>query len=44
MNDRENHSGAVAGLFEDLPDVNQQHADEVRQAQMAARPCAPTLD
>jgi len=37
MNARENHSEAAAGLFEDLPDVNQRQADEVRQARMAAR-------
>ena len=43
-NDHEDHSEAAAGLFKDLPDVNQRQADEVRQARMAAsRQGAATL-
>jgi transposase len=37
MNDPKHHSEAAAGLFEDLPSVDQRQADEAQQARMAAR-------
>jgi len=37
MNDCEHHSGAAAGLFEDLPGVDQRQAEEARQARVAAK-------
>jgi transposase len=37
MNDPKHHSGAAAGLFEDLPGVDERQADEAQQAREAAK-------
>jgi len=37
MSDPKHHGGAAAGLFEDLPGVDQRRADEAQQARRAAK-------